>query len=87
MAKRGDVAAVGWLLEHGADPNARWGHWDAEVTPLHLAVLAGHPEVVRVLLNAGADPRLRDSKHDSDARGWAEFFGRKEIVQLIEGAA
>ena len=36
-AKRGDAAAVRWLLERGADPNARWGHWDAEVTPLHLA--------------------------------------------------
>ena len=44
MAKRDDGAAVKWLLDHGADPNARWSHWDAEVTPLHLAVRAGHVE-------------------------------------------
>jgi ankyrin repeat protein len=83
MGKRNDVAAVKWLLDHGADPNARWAHWDAEVTPLHLAVMQDHVEVVRLLLAAGADPTIRDSKHDSDAIGWAEFFGRLEIVRLL----
>ena len=82
-AKRNDVRAVKWLLDHGADPNARWAHWDADVTPLHLAALEGHADVARVLLAGGADPSIRDSKHDSDALGWAEFFGRVEIVQLI----
>jgi ankyrin repeat protein len=84
MAKRNDGAAVKWLLDHGADPNGRWSHWDAEVTPLHLAILGGHPEIVRLLLQAGADPRVRDSKHDSDAIGWAEFFRRTDIVQMLE---
>jgi ankyrin repeat protein len=83
MTKRGDVPAVKWLLEHGADPNARWAHWDAYVTPLHLAAMQGHADVARVLLDAGADPRIRDSKHDSDAIGWAEFFQRPAIVQMI----
>jgi ankyrin repeat protein len=83
MAKRGDVAGVKWLLEHGADPNGRWAHWDADVTPLHLAAMQGHAEVARLLLDAGADPRIRDSKHDSDAIGWAEFFQRPAIVQMI----
>lgn len=87
MSKRGNVAAVSWLLDHGADPNARWSHWDAEVTPLHLAVLGAHAEVVRSLLQAGADPHLRDSKHDSDAMGWAEFFQRSEIVRIIRASA
>lgn len=85
MAKRGDVSAVQWLLDHGADPNARWSHWDAEVTPLHLAALGGHAEVVPMLLAAGADPTIRDSKHDSSAVGWAEFFRRAEIVQILKG--
>jgi len=87
MSKRGNGAAVQWLLDHGADPNARWSHWDAEVTPLHLAVLGAHPEVVRSLLQAGADPRIRDSMHDSDAIGWAEFFQRFEIVRIIRASA
>jgi hypothetical protein len=54
---------VKWLLDHGADPNARWSHWDAEVTPLHLAAWQADGEVVRLLLDAGADPTIRDSKH------------------------
>jgi ankyrin repeat protein len=83
MAKRGDVRAVKWLLDHGADPSGRWAHWDSEVTPLHLAVLGNHADVVRILRDAGADPTVRDTKHDSDAIGWAEFFGRSEIVQIL----
>lgn len=87
MAKRGDVRAVRWLLHHDAQPNARWNHWDAEVTPLHLAILAGHVEVVRILLDAGADPTLRDSQHDGDARDWAEFFRRREVLEILDGGA
>ncbi|MBV8841566.1 MAG: ankyrin repeat domain-containing protein, partial [Bryobacterales bacterium] len=28
MAKRNDVTAAKWLLDQGADQNARWAHWD-----------------------------------------------------------
>ena len=83
-AKRGDVHAVRWLLQHGANPNARWNHWDADVTPLHLAILSNHTEVARALVEAGADATIRDSKHDSDALGWAEFFHRDAIVDLLK---
>src|SRR5687768_2543966 len=72
LAKRGDARAVAWLLDRGFDVNERWGHWEAEVTPLHLAALHGHTPVVRLLLEAGADPAIRDSQYDSGALGWAE---------------
>jgi ankyrin repeat protein len=83
MAKRGDASGAKWLLDHGADPDARWTHFDAEVTPLHLAILGNHPQVARLLLEAGADPTIRDSKHDSDAFGWAQHFGRSDILQML----
>jgi ankyrin repeat protein len=83
MTKRGDRAAVKWLLEHGANPSGVWDHWDSNVTPLHLASFANHPEIARVLLDAGADPWIRDTQHDADAMGWAEFFQRPTIAEMI----
>ena len=84
LAKRSDATGVKWLLEHGANVNALWPHWDAEVTALHLAALSGATDVARVLIDAGADPRIHDRKHDSDALGWAMFFHRPEIVRLLQ---
>ncbi len=86
MAKRNDAAAVRWLLDRGADPSGVWPHWDADVTPLHLAAMQGHVTIARMLLDAGADTTIRDTKHDSDPRGWAEFFERFEIVALIDAS-
>lgn len=85
LAKRGQVPGVKWLLAHGADPNARWSHWGADVTALHVAALANHPDVARALLDAGADPTIKDSQHDSDALGWAQFFRRAEIIRILGG--
>ncbi|MFL5481388.1 MAG: ankyrin repeat domain-containing protein [Gemmatimonadaceae bacterium] len=84
MAKRGNIAAVRWLLTRGANPDGLWNHWGSMLTPLHLAVLSGHVDVARALLEAGADSTIRDSAHDSDAHGWATFFRRQEIVELID---
>jgi len=83
MSKRGDAAAVEWLLAHGAPPNAMWPHWDADVTPLHLAASQGHAAVVRLLLAAGADRTIEDTKHHSDPAGWADFFGQPAIVEIL----
>jgi ankyrin repeat protein len=86
LAKRGDASGVKWFLEHGADPNRTWAHWDSEVTALHLAALTDAADVVQALLTHGADPGVRDSKHASDAGGWAEFFKRTEIVRMLNEA-
>jgi ankyrin repeat protein len=83
MARRGDPTAVGWLLDRGADPNALWSHWRAQVTPLHLAALFGHVDVIRTLLGHGADRRIRDSEHDTEPYGWAVHMGHAHAAALL----
>jgi ankyrin repeat protein len=84
MVTRNDVEAVKWLLARGAHPSGRWAHWDSVLTPLHLAAMRGHAQIAALLLDAGADSTIRDSLHDGDALGWAQFFKRADIIQLIE---
>jgi ankyrin repeat protein len=86
MAKRGDTESVQWLLDHGANPNALWAHWEADLTPLHLAAMSCSPDVARALVAAGADLGIRDSQFDSDPLGWAEHFQCNEIVTILEAA-
>jgi ankyrin repeat protein len=83
LAKRADTVGVKWIVEHGADPNALWPHWDSDLTALHLAAMTGSADVARLLLDAGADPTIRDSQHDSTALGWAHFFKRPDVVELL----
>ena len=54
---RTDVADVmRLLLSYGTDPNQRGIN---DYTPLHMAVVAGDPLLVQILLDGGADPELR----------------------------
>ncbi len=66
--------ALALLLNHGADPNARWcpfetrgiSEWrpictaERGMTPLNFAAIIGHRPTVELLLAAGADPQSRD---------------------------
>src|SRR6185503_9496805 len=63
-------AAVAWLLERGADPDA--GPYQG-CGPLHLAAAFGALESVRVLLAAGADVDRRNDFNGDNAVGWAEY--------------
>jgi ankyrin repeat protein len=82
VSKR-NLAAIRWLLAHGVDVNAKRTMWDLNHTALHMTVEGGAIEIARLLLDAGADPNVRDDRHRATALGWAEFFGRDEMAELI----
>ena len=82
VSKR-NLATIRWLLDHGIDVDAKRTMWDLDHTALHMTIESGAIEITRLLLDAGADPNVRDDRHHATALGWAEFFGRDEIAELI----
>lgn len=79
-ARNGHHAVVSWLLERGADRNAK-GFFGG--TALHWAAINGHARTVELLLARGADPSLRDARFDSSVEGWAEEGGHQEVIQIL----
>src|SRR5262245_66415538 len=57
-ARKGDAAAVKKLLDEGVDVNTKFRYG---TTALFFACDHGHVDVVRVLLDKGADLTLKDS--------------------------
>jgi ankyrin repeat protein len=69
------------LLAFGADPNQRGIN---DYTPLHMAVAEGSLPAVRLLLDAGADPRLSTRIDDCETpRELAARAGLPEIAALL----
>src|SRR5262249_36587803 len=78
-----NLVAIRWLLAHGVDVNAKRLMWDCNHTVLHMTVESGAIDIARLLLDAGADPNIRDDKFNSTVLGWPTFFGRSDLAQLI----
>lgn len=81
-AARPDVLEIlKLLLEFKADPNQRGIN---DYTPLHMAVSERNEDAVRILLQAGADPRLRTRIDDCETpRESAESAGLSVIADLL----
>jgi TonB family protein len=82
-AAEGAVDAVRTLLAQGVNVNVRTSGGQ---TPLMLALIGGHEQVVQLLRAAGADPRLRDSR-GLTAFDWAERRGFRELANILETGA
>ena len=71
------------LLVFGADPNQRGLN---DYTPLHMAVGERHLPAIEVLLEAGADPRLRTRIDDYETPlEMAQRAGLVEIAKALGG--
>ncbi len=81
------VAAATWLLDHGADPNLRHDFGGAQhgrgAVALHLAAQYGCLKCLRLLLERGADPTIRDAAYQATPLGWAEHGGARESAALL----
>ena len=82
-AEGGAPSAVRWLIEHAADVDATAVLWDVRTNALHQAAARGDREIVELLLDAGADPTLKDGTWESTPAGWADFFDKPEIAKFI----
>lgn len=73
---------IEFLLNNGADPNIRNAD---DVTPLYYAINQGDVNVVRLLLERGANPKETVHKHlRQPILFFAEIKGNAEITELIE---
>ena len=56
-----DLRAIKWAISEGADVNAPCSWTKNQRTPLHLAALKHDPSIAETLLEAGANPNLRNA--------------------------
>ncbi len=74
----GRPRAVRRLVDLGFDVNHR-----NRMTALHDAASSGDHEMVRLLLDLGADPSIEDTFHGADPAGWADHNGHDELADFI----
>lgn len=78
--KLGHFSKIQELIAQGVDLNAQdeYGY-----TPLMWAVNYSKLDIVKLLLEAGADKTITDNdKHD--CLFWANYYGQKEIIALFD---
>lgn len=82
----GQVATARFLLNWGVDINSQAMDGHSLRTGLHWAVYCQHPEMVRFLIDSGADPTLGDQTHDATPLDWAKHHDLSEMEEILADA-
>jgi ankyrin repeat protein len=77
-AETGHVAAIGLMLGLGFPVDAHGGEHGG--TALHAAAYSGSPEVVRLLIDRGADIEARDTTWDSTPLVWGAVGSGRRLA-------
>lgn len=77
----GHITEVKWVLERGVDVNTRDKN-AKECTPMMLAALKGHVDIVKMLIAKGADMEARNET-GLTALMYAASNGHKDVVETL----
>lgn len=72
------IDAVRLALDLGFDPD-----FLDEVAAMHNAAGGAVMEILRLLVERGASPKVRDPFYDGTPAGWAEFYNQKEARDYL----
>lgn len=84
--KNNDYESIKKLAEDKTLLEARYpvvSSYDDGYTPMLVAARDNHPEVVKELLSAGANPRARDTVFCSEPIHKATYMGNSEIAEIL----
>ncbi|MFF0267832.1 ankyrin repeat domain-containing protein [Kribbella sp. NPDC004536] len=68
------------LADRGFDVDARTS---GGATAAHLAAGTGSLDVLRFLVDRGADLSLKDTQFDADVAGWAAWSGQTAVTEYL----
>jgi ankyrin repeat protein len=84
--KAGNTSEVQRLIDAGASVEERMpfkGTPDDDYTPLGVAAREGHADIVRILLEAGADPRRTTGMYRGTPLHEASYFGHLDVLKAF----
>ncbi|MEM7128736.1 MAG: sigma-70 family RNA polymerase sigma factor [Chloroflexota bacterium] len=79
----GHIGVAQFLLRRGVDINSMPMDEHSKRTGLHWAVSNNHAEMVRFLIEQGADLTIQDEVYQSTPLGWAKHQELKEMEEML----